>query len=273
MHYYSNKIPLKILNTPRALLQLFVAGWLAGQASLSRADQACFAVSPIVLGGVQRTTVCQADIPGLLRANLFPASDKEREKPLVDLSSGVTLTNCLKYYKSAGLRGMYPSRMESYREFRVYMPVCYTLSAVASARRPRASHLPANPLRLPHLPPTLLPGMTSSEEVELKQAEARGETAETYLRNKKRDDPAFDRKAFLEGWQVLLLVRADFDGDGYEDALVRYGYQPEGAHDFGYSLGVLTRKRASETVRWTPFEAFKWRRLPAALRGEKSPGQ
>lgn len=224
------------------------------------ADDLCLATAKLNFTGPEKNVVCRSEIPELLNLKLdfkgafgpFPIVDSEGKEQLLD--------TCKKYFQYIPhFGGACTSRADCWAEFSVYMRTCGTLLAIERAKKPIKSYLGKNPLSLKLLPPTVLPnGPTADNQDELEVAAANGESAESFLHSLESSDKKFDRKKYLEGWEVILHARADFDADGIEDALVSLSYVYD--RYLGYSLGILKRASKYGPAKWTDFAEFDWRK-------------
>jgi len=222
----------------------------------AKASDLCFSVPDLDFAGQKISTICKGQVQALMRRQLFK---RDAQNILHDRSaSNAPLTTCLKYIESAGDKDLGLSVMESYTEYRVYLRTCRTLQAISHAKRPTSSYFSKSPISLDVIPPTILPAVTMSDDQVLKSASERGESAEDYLKTLEVKDRNFSRSTFLNGWQLEPLARGDFNGDGREDVLVSYSFKPPAGHDFGFSVGVLTRTSNKRPASWAFFYDFNW---------------
>lgn len=222
------------------------------------ASDLCLSVAPIQFKEHRISHLCQSEISQLLEQQL---DFQGMMGPLMSSSNQTPLNTCNQYINQVGIGKLYSSRMESWTEYSIYMRACGTLFATASAQKSKKSFLGKNPLDLKILPPTQLPnGLTGDSQDELNASFSRGESAEDFLVNLEKKYPAFSRKQYLAGWEVVMHARADFDGDGIEDALVSYSASPTGPdeHYFMYGMGVLKRTTRGGPAKWIDFNNFKW---------------
>jgi uncharacterized protein YecT (DUF1311 family) len=220
----------------------------------------CTQVHPLYFKGEKITTLCKRDIPKLLEK---PLDYQGMMGPLIKLTSTgeIQLTTCSQYIDFVGVGNLGPSRMEAWTEYAAYMNDCGVLFAVSHARKAEKSFLGNDPTSLEMLPPTILPnGSTQDSQDELDKAYADGMTAEDFLHNQQKQYSGFKRNEYLDGWNVILHARADFDGDGIEEALVSYSYSPSdpNVHYFSYGMGILKRDSNRGPAKWINFPDFRW---------------
>jgi hypothetical protein len=237
-----------------------IAAWLVltSLANVAFASDLCLPVAPLQFKGQQISRLCQSEIPRLLDQQL---DFQGMMGPLYTYAVKAPLNTCNQYINLVGIGKLAPSRMESWTEYSIYMRVCGTLFATARAHKPKTSFFGKNPIDLKILPPTQLPnGATGDAQDELNASFSRGESAEDFLVALEKENPAFDRKQYLAGWEMVLLARADFDGNGIEDALVSYSASPTDPdeHYFWYGIGVLKRTSSNGPAEWIDFNNFKW---------------
>lgn len=125
---------------------------------------------------------------------------------------------------SQGYAAMYPRDIST---LGVLTAKCLGLEALKTARPARINHLPASPFDetlVEFLPADLAPAITPAQQ----QVVARAVKAEQPLRKVEATvefEAARNEEIHIagDGWQetLVLLGRADFDGDGVQDWLVR----------------------------------------------------
>lgn len=237
-------------------LLLYIA-LLAHPPVSSAMEDLCLRVSPLQFAEGSIKRVCRSSVPELLTK---PLNFKHTIGPL-RTREGKPLRNCSQYLNHVGASELAGSRMEIMLEYGAYFQTCRVLYALQRSTKPKRSFFGQNPVDLSILPPVRLPnGPTSDAQDELEAAFARGESAEDFMDALEKADPNFSRAKYLEGWNVVLHARADFDADGIEDALVSFSYADPapGAHHFGYGMAVLRRTSAVGPAKWIDFSEFPW---------------